>query len=488
MFWSLRGRLTALAALGGAGILIALAAILLSAERTAGERDLRRRVDEVAQIADQLIAQGGTQRFSGVVVTADSSARPEALSAATGRLLAALPGYVIVADPARPLYLSTSVADLATRDRETLLRAVTGLFGPERPAAFVQLDAARLYVRVRFTTESGAGVPLRIAVGMPADELSLVRLDGFASSLVAIPLLILGAAVIAFSVLGTGLRPLARLARQMEAIQHGRSLHRRVAIEGDAEEVDRLAETINAMLERLETSFASLRRFTADASHELKTPLTVLRANLERAMQHPNVPAEQLAPLEDALANTARMADLVDSLLTLARADEGRFDLHREPVAMEPLVAEMIETATILGESAGIQIRRLGSEPGTVSGDPDRLRQLLLNIVTNAIKYTPRGGTVSIGLERRGDQAVVTIDDTGVGIASVDVPFIFERFWRADRARSRGERGGLGLGLSIAEWIAQAHGGTITVASRIGRGTTFTVQLPLLREGESVTS
>lgn len=155
---------------------------------------------------------------------------------------------------------------------------------------------------------------------------------------------------------------------------------------------------------------------------------------------------------------------------------------------MEPLVAEMIETATILGESTGITVRRLGMEPATVSGDPDRLRQLLLNIVTNAIKYTPRGGTVSIGLECRGDQVAVTVDDTGVGIASVDVPFIFERFWRADRARSRGERGGLGLGLSIAEWIAQAHGGTITVASRIGRGTTFTVQLPLLRDGESAAS
>ncbi|MBM3899283.1 MAG: HAMP domain-containing protein [Gemmatimonadetes bacterium] len=487
MFWSLRGRLTALAALSGAGVLLALTVILLSAERTAEERELRRRVDELATIADRLIAQGGVQRFSGVLVTADS-ARPQALSAATGRLLAAIPGYLIVADAARPLYISPTVADLGTRDRETLVQAVTGLFEPDRQAAFVQLEAARLYVRVRFTADTIAGVPLRIAVGMPSDGLSLVRLDGFASSLVAIPLLILGSAVIAFSVLGTGLRPLERLARQLEAIQHGRSLHRRVAIEGDAEEVDRLAETINAMLERLETSFASLRRFTADASHELKTPLTVLRATLERAMQQPNVPAEQLAALEDALANTARMADLVDSLLTLARADEGRFDLHREPVAMEPLVVEMLETATILGEAAGIAVRRLDIEPVTVLGDPDRLRQLLLNIVTNAIKYTPRGGTVSIGLERRGEQAAVTIDDTGVGIASVDVPFIFERFWRADRARSRGERGGLGLGLSIAEWIAQAHGGTITVASRIGRGTTFTVQLPLLRDGESAAS
>ncbi len=128
-----------------------------------------------------------------------------------------------------------------------------------------------------------------------------------------------------------------------------------------------------------------------------------------------------------------------------------------------------------------------GTESLTVPGEATRLRQLGLNLVTNAVKYTPAGGRVAIGLSRRGEEAAIVVDDTGVGIAAPDLPFIFERFWRADRSRSRaGERGGFGLGLSIAEWIAHAHGGTITVASRPGRGTTFTVSLPLEPRGEGV--
>ncbi|MEK0430489.1 MAG: hypothetical protein RL139_293, partial [Gemmatimonadota bacterium] len=208
------------------------------------------------------------------------------------------------------------------------------------------------------------------------------------------------------------------------------------------------------------------------------------RANIERAMSAPQAVPEQLAPLEEALAESARMADLVESLLTLARADEGRYDIHREPVALEPMILEMYETGTILGEAAGVTVTLLGTEPLTVAGEASRLRQLFLNILTNALKYTPAGGRVSIGLSRRGDQAAVVVDDTGVGIAAPDLPFIFERFWRADRSRSRAEpSGGFGLGLAIAEWIAQAHGGSITVASRPGRGTTMTVLLPA--EGRS---
>ncbi|HRQ79147.1 MAG TPA: HAMP domain-containing sensor histidine kinase, partial [Gemmatimonadaceae bacterium] len=245
-------------------------------------------------------------------------------------------------------------------------------------------------------------------------------------------------------------------------------------------EIDRLSQTLNAMMSRLETSFAALRRFTADASHELKTPLTVLRADIERAMQSPNVAEDQLPALEEALAETARMADLVESLLTLARADEGRFDLHRETVELEPIVREVVETATILGEASGVRVALDAADPVHVEGDPVRLRQLFLNLVTNAVKYTPRDGTVRIALESRGDHVAFVVEDTGVGIAAADLPYIFDRFWRADRVRSRtGERGGAGLGLAIAQWIAHAHGGFISVGSRLGRGSTFTVQLPL---------
>ena len=189
---------------------------------------------------------------------------------------------------------------------------------------------------------------------------------------------------------------------------------------------------------------------------------------------------EHLVALEEALQETTRMADLVDSLLTLARADEGRFDLHRQPFQLEPLVNDVFETAVILGEDAGLTVKLSAAENVTILGDRIRLRQLFLNLVTNAIKYTSRGGTVEVSAKRRDGQVEFSVRDTGIGIAAGDLPYIFERFWRADRARSRlSERGGFGLGLAISQWIAQAHGGTLTVQSRLHRGSTFTVSLPI---------
>jgi two-component system, OmpR family, sensor kinase len=266
---------------------------------------------------------------------------------------------------------------------------------------------------------------------------------------------------------------------EVQAITDGRSLHRRLALEDTSDELTRLARTLNEMMGRLETSFAALRRFTADASHELKTPLTVLRADVERAMSAAPQSTEQLVALEEALRETRRMADLVDSLLTLARADEGRFDLVQEPIDLEPLAREIYETAVILGEDAGITVSMPVLESVTVLGDRERLRQLFMNLVVNAIKYTARGGRVDLSLSQRLHAATFTVRDSGIGIAAGDLPYIFERFWRADRVRSRGsERGGFGLGLAIGQYIAQAHGGALTVTSRLGRGTVFTVTLP----------
>jgi signal transduction histidine kinase len=189
-----------------------------------------------------------------------------------------------------------------------------------------------------------------------------------------------------------------------------------------------------------------------------------------------------MVALEEALAQTTWMADLVDSLLTLARADEGRFDLHREPVPLEPLAREVLETAVILGEQARLRISMPEIEDLHVMGDRTRLRQLFLNLVTNAIKYTNEGGEVELSLTRDNGQALFKVRDTGIGISAADLPYIFERFWRADRVRSRmAERGGSGLGLAICQWIAQAHGGQLTVQSRLHRGSTFTVTIPIAR-------
>jgi signal transduction histidine kinase len=242
----------------------------------------------------------------------------------------------------------------------------------------------------------------------------------------------------------------------------------------------RLALTVNGMLARLEQSFGSLHRFTADASHELKTPLMVLRAGVERALVHPGIPPELLQSLDESLAQINQMTEMVESLLTLARADEGRAPLAVQDCDLRALVADVAETAGMLGESVGVaEVHTLPDAPVRLAVDPHRIREMLLNIVTNAIKYTPQGGTVALRLEEDEEAVIFSVRDTGIGMAAGDLPHIFERFWRADPARSRtGDRPGVGLGLAITKWIVEAHGGTIAVQSRPGRGSAFTVRLP----------
>src|SRR5256714_8586771 len=269
--------------------------------------------------------------------------------------------------------------------------------------------------------------------------------------LVIVPLIIAASGVGAFLFLGRTERQLPEITTEVAGFPDGGGLHRRLALSEETTDCADLVTTLNAMISRLETSFAGLRRFTADASHELKTPLAVLRADVERAMMETSGQTEKMVALEEALQEVRRMTDLVESLLTLARADEGRFDLHREPVELQPLVQEVYETALILGEAPGITGNLPFTARGTGIADRTQLRQLFLNLVTNAIKYTPAGGKVELGLGRHPDNVTFAVRDTGIGISAADFPHIFERFWRADRVRSRmSERGGFGLGLAIS--------------------------------------
>lgn len=476
---SIRTRLTVSYVVALAATLVIFAAILWSASQTATMRSLQRRADTVADVAAVMLQQASSN--ISVVVTADSLVGQQ-IEVGLRRTLDQLPGFLIITDSTRVLYRNPAVNRLKLPDRERLVNAAFRRTA-DQPAAVVLMDSTQnVFIVAHFETPSRRIPVHRVVAGEAVTGVSLSESPLTYPILVTLPLILLLSALVSWILAGNALGPVERLIHDLEAIQDGRSLHRRLPVESDDNEIDRLSHTLNAMMARLENSFAALRRFTADASHELKTPLTVLRADIERAMQSPNVADDQLPALEEALAEVARMADLVDSLLTLARADEGRFDLHRESVALEPIVREVMETALILGEASGVRVALERSDNVVVQADPVRLRQLFLNLVTNAVKYTGKDGQVTIALEDRGDHAAFVVQDTGVGIAAADLPYIFDRFWRADRVRSRGgERGGVGLGLAIAQWIAHAHGGFISVGSRLGRGSTFTVQLPLPR-------
>ena len=403
-------------------------------------------------------------------------------------LLERVPGYYVVYDrDDRQIYSSVGIRMLSDEDRLAIDRAAVRL-APDGKGVEVPMSeknfggglllAARPDSALRFIT--------RVVAGVPTTVLELTPSVLIGSMVVVFPFLMLASIGVSYAIAAQAIEPIEQIINEVEAITDGRSLHRRLPSDLGSEELSRLGSTLNAMIGRLETSFGALRRFTADASHELKTPLTVMRADVERAM-HPNAAgSEKMQALEEALQETARMADLVDGLLTLARADEGRFDLHREPVALGPLVRDVYETAVILGEHAGQHVSLTVLEESAVDGDARRLRQLFLNLITNAIKYTPRGGSVELSLSRLlADEIAFTVRDSGIGISAADLPYVFDRFWRADRARSRGsERSGFGLGLAISQWIAHAHGGRVTAQSRLGRGSVFTVVLPL-READA---
>lgn len=476
---STRTNLT-LAFVGGlVAVTAALALTLWTVRNASLYRDVARYAAAQGDVAATLVLDAASAQ-KAVIVGPNTPAQSEIVTPRLRALLDAFPDYMVVVDNhGTPLYLSSAVRQLPGEVGDSLLSKISVL--PNDSAAVLSLPGLdELLLVSRQVSDTTAGTLGRVIVGVTTSRITTLPREYRIVLFFIAPLIIVLAGWLAWSATGLTAQRISKINHDVAAITDGRSLHRRLSMDHAGQEFEELVGTLNAMIARLETSFLGLRRFTADASHELKTPLAVLRADVERAMTDHTPPSERLVALEEALQETTRMADLVESLLTLARADEGRFDIHKEPVALKPLVQDIHETALILGEGAGVAVNFPFTADVTVMGDPTRLRQLFLNLVTNAIKYTPAGGKVELGLGLHPDNVTFAVRDTGIGIAAADVPHIFERFWRADRARSRlSERGGFGLGLAISQWIAQAHGGTLTASSRLGRGSLFTVTLPL---------
>lgn len=273
------------------------------------------------------------------------------------------------------------------------------------------------------------------------------------------------------------LRPVSRMASAARTISV-KNMTERLERSGAGDELDYLAETFNDMLGRLEKQVAQLRQFTADAAHELRTPLAALRGNAEIALSGKRSAAELRAVLADGIEEYDRLARIADDLLLLARADAGQEFIRRAPFAFDTALADVIDLFSPTAEELGVTLTLARRDAVQIDGDDGRLRQMIGNLLDNSIKFTPVGGLVRVSLAAANGVAELTVRDTGVGIEPEHLTHVFDRFYRADRARSR-DGGGAGLGLSICRTIVEAHGGTIDVTSQPGSGTSVGVRLPV---------
>jgi heavy metal sensor kinase len=294
---------------------------------------------------------------------------------------------------------------------------------------------------------------------------------------VALPLMLVPAVAGGLFLAGRALNPIDRIVRTAETISAD-DLSQRLNVPASADELGRLVATFDRMLDRLERAFQRQRQFTADAAHELRTPLALLASQADLALARPRAASEYQAALESIRADTARLSQLLADLLVLARAEAGHEPLVSERLDLTALADDVIGAMAPLAESRGVRLAVTNAEHAVVlEADQTRLTQLLVNLLDNGIKYTPAGGMVTVSVTQRSDGPILRVADTGVGIPAEHLPHVFERFYRVDKARSQAE-GGAGMGLAICQWIVRAHGGDIRVESQPGLGTTFTVRLP----------
>jgi len=276
---------------------------------------------------------------------------------------------------------------------------------------------------------------------------------------------------------GRALKPVDLITRSARRIS-AENLSLRLDVVNPRDEIGRLAETFNTTLARLENSFNRTRRFSADVSHELRTPLTILRGEIEVGLKWAKDPEEFRELMQSNLEEVNRMSVIIESLLELSRAEEKGLSLNLQEMDLCELLQDLILQLRTLADEKGIHLEFAGALPVLVQGDRVRLHQVFLNLLGNALKYTESGGKVRLFLATENGYAKVAVSDTGQGIPPDDISCIFDRFYRVDRARNRAH-GGSGLGLSLVKSYTEAHGGRIDVTSEVGKGSTFTVYLPL---------
>jgi heavy metal sensor kinase len=366
-----------------------------------------------------------------------------------------------------------------TLSNEFILQAIAGT-GSFTTAETAEGEGLRLLaVPVDLGPPSGPTPslpPALLVIGRSTRQIDQASAGLLRTLFIAVPLALALAAGGGIFLSRRALKPVDKIAQTAQEIEEN-DLSQRINV-NTKDELGRLAATLNAMIARLEKAFQRQKQFTSDASHELRAPLAVIEAESSLTLQKERPPSDYRQSLETISQEAKQMSYLIEQLLNLARADAGKEQWNFTKVNLGKLIANLSGDVEVLCQEKGLSFQLGQPQDLLVEGDEARLRELFMNILDNAIRYTPAPGIVSISLRREGQMAVVAVKDTGVGIPAEDMPFIFERFYRVDKSRSRAD-GGIGLGLAICQHIAEAHEGKIGVESQVRVGSTFSVWLPL---------
>lgn len=409
----------------------------------------------------------------------------------------ALAGSAVDPSPGTTRFLPSAPVSLDDEEQFVLLFDETGTLVADRSSSYdvpaLDRDVAQVLAegpvnRRRVIGGERVEIALRpfatgtetrgvIAVGVSRDDIEETLHSLVIAFALALPIALSLAGAGGFVIAGRALAPVAQMTTLAASVD-ATDLSSRIELSLPNDEIGQLASTFNTMLDRVAAAFERQRRFTGDASHELRTPLAAMRAEIDLTLSRPRVEAEYVAALERLDHDARGLTDLLETLLALARADDGKLLEGRQSVELRAIIENVIDECTVTANVAGIDIA-LRLEPVTISGNPVLLTQLVSNLIGNAIAHTPSGGRISVTLETTlGEHARISVEDTGSGIPAEHVDAIFDRFYRIDDARTRAA-GGVGLGLSLCRAIADAHGGSIVATSSQGRGARFEVLLPI---------
>lgn len=321
---------------------------------------------------------------------------------------------------------------------------------------------------------------MKVYVAYPLSEIWDLLGNLFSIFLYLIPVALLASIVGGYFLAVRSLKPVDAITAAARAIT-AHNLDQRIQHSGVDDELGRLVSTFNEMITRLKYSFEQIQQFSQDVSHELRTPLTIMRGEIELGLRTEQTSDSYKEILTSSHEEILRMITIIENLLTIAKGDRGTLYHEFHDVWLRPIMRELFEDSKFLAEQKQISISLIQMDDALIWGDSGQIRQLLLNLVENAIKYTPERGTVELSLIREQETAVIKVKDSGIGIPKEDQQKIFDRFYRVDKARTR-ERGGTGLGLSMVKWGVELHRGTISVESEIHQGSTFIITLPLKHE------